>query len=239
MHISGTTGFDYSTMRISDDVVEQAGQCVRNIGWALGEAGCTFADVVRVRYILPNGDDFEPCWPVLRQHFGETRPAATMFVARLADPRMKIEIEVEARRPDEPKKVAADNALAFAAGSVLGDAVLTVEMKINYVRAVRGGGVVARADVVGAGHDEVWRRQAEDPAQRHRAFDPHREQRAVDGGEAIAGHREDAQLLVVEVDDGEPDLLAFTDEQPEVRTVVERRRRQDARQVDVAAAACD
>ena len=111
VHISGTTGFDYSTMRISDDVVEQAEQCLRNIGWALGEAGCSFADVVRVRYILPNRNDFEPCWPVLRQHFGETRPAATMFVAELADPRMKIEIEVEARRSDEPKKVAADHAL--------------------------------------------------------------------------------------------------------------------------------
>jgi enamine deaminase RidA (YjgF/YER057c/UK114 family) len=99
VHISGTTGFDYSTMTLPDDVVEQAEQCLRNIGWALAEAGCSFADVVRVRYLFPNRDDFEPCWPVLRRYFAEVRPAATMFVAGLADPRMKIEIEVDARRP--------------------------------------------------------------------------------------------------------------------------------------------
>ncbi|MEU1462798.1 RidA family protein [Streptomyces sp. NPDC005727] len=99
VHVSGTTGFDYATMTISDDVVEQAEQCLRNIGAALAEAGCGFPDVVRVRYLLPERADFEPCWPVLRRHFGEVRPAATMLVCGLADPRMKIEIEVDARRP--------------------------------------------------------------------------------------------------------------------------------------------
>jgi len=54
--------------------------------------------VVRVRYILPDAADFEPCWPMLRRHFGEVRPAATMIAAGLSDPRMKIEIEVTARR---------------------------------------------------------------------------------------------------------------------------------------------
>ncbi|GHJ40396.1 RidA family protein [Streptomyces sp. TS71-3] len=98
VHVSGTTGFDYTTMAISDDVVEQAEQCLRTIGFALAEAGCTFADVVRVRYLLPDRDDFEPCWPVLRRTFGEVRPAATMMVCGLADPRMKMEIEVYARR---------------------------------------------------------------------------------------------------------------------------------------------
>jgi enamine deaminase RidA (YjgF/YER057c/UK114 family) len=98
VYVSGTTGFDYSTMTISDDVVEQAEQCLRNIGAALAEADCTFADVVRVRYLLPNRDDFEPCWPVLRRVFGEVRPAATMLSCELYDPRMKIEIEVDARR---------------------------------------------------------------------------------------------------------------------------------------------
>jgi enamine deaminase RidA (YjgF/YER057c/UK114 family) len=100
VYVSGTTGFDYSTMTIPGDVVGQAEQCLRNIGSALSEAGCTFADVVRVRYVLPDRDDFEPCWPLLRRHFADVRPAATMFVAGLADPRMKIEIEVEARRHD-------------------------------------------------------------------------------------------------------------------------------------------
>lgn len=94
--ISGTTGFDYATMTISDDVSEQAEQTLRNIGTALAEAGSSFADVVRVHYSLPNTADFEPCWPVLRRYFGDVRPAATMLSAGLADPRMKIEIEVTA-----------------------------------------------------------------------------------------------------------------------------------------------
>ena len=96
--VSGTTGFDYDTMTISSDVREQAEQTMRNIERALAEAGSSFADVVRVRYILPDAADFEPCWPVLRQYFGEVRPAATMISAGLADPRMKIEVEVTARR---------------------------------------------------------------------------------------------------------------------------------------------
>lgn len=96
--VSGTTGFNYDTMTVSDDVIEQAEQTLRNIDKALEEAGSSFADVVRVHYILPNAADFEPCWPVLRRCFGEIRPAATMFSAGLADPRLKIEIEVTARK---------------------------------------------------------------------------------------------------------------------------------------------
>jgi enamine deaminase RidA (YjgF/YER057c/UK114 family) len=100
VHVSGTTGFDYSTMTISDDVVAQAKQCLANIGAALTEAGAGLADVVRVRYLLPDRADFEPCWPVLRECFGDIRPAATMQVCGLADPRMRIEIEVTAHRQD-------------------------------------------------------------------------------------------------------------------------------------------
>jgi enamine deaminase RidA (YjgF/YER057c/UK114 family) len=96
--VSGTTGFDYATMTISDDVVKQAEQCMRNIEQALAGAGSVISDVVRVRYILPGVEDFEPCWPVLRRYFGEVRPAATMIAAGLSDPRMKIEIEVTARK---------------------------------------------------------------------------------------------------------------------------------------------
>jgi len=96
--VSGTTGFDYQTMTISNDVVEQAEQCLRNIERALQEAGSTFTEVVRIHYILPRVEDFEPCWPVLRRCFGEIRPAATMICAGLADPRMKIEIEVTAHK---------------------------------------------------------------------------------------------------------------------------------------------
>jgi enamine deaminase RidA (YjgF/YER057c/UK114 family) len=96
--VSGTTGFDYTTMTIAEDVVEQAEQCLRNIEHALEQAGASFSDVVRIRYILPRAEDFPACWPVLRRVFGEIRPAATMIAAGLSDPRMKIEIEVTARR---------------------------------------------------------------------------------------------------------------------------------------------
>ncbi len=96
--VSGTTGFDYEAMTISSDIREQVEQTMRNVGKALAEAGSSLADVVRVRYILPDAADFEPCWPILRQYFGDIRPAATMIAAGLSDRRMKIEIEVTARR---------------------------------------------------------------------------------------------------------------------------------------------
>jgi enamine deaminase RidA (YjgF/YER057c/UK114 family) len=96
--VSGTTGFDYATMTIADDVGQQAEQCLKNIESALVQAGSSLADVVRVTYILPEANDFQRCWPVLRRYFGESRPAATMISAGLVDPRMKIEIEVTAVR---------------------------------------------------------------------------------------------------------------------------------------------
>ena len=98
--VSGTTGFDYADMAISDDVALQAEQALANIGMVLTEAGAAFTDVVRVRYILPDAADFPACWPALRAVFGDIRPAATMIQAGLADPRMKIEIEVTARLKD-------------------------------------------------------------------------------------------------------------------------------------------
>jgi enamine deaminase RidA (YjgF/YER057c/UK114 family) len=100
--VSGTTGFDYSTMTIRDGVIAQCEQALKNVGAALSEAGAAFSDVVRVRYLLPRREDFEPCWPLLRKAFAEARPAATMIEAGLSDPRMLIEIEVMARRPRAP-----------------------------------------------------------------------------------------------------------------------------------------
>jgi enamine deaminase RidA (YjgF/YER057c/UK114 family) len=85
-------------MTISDDVVVQCRQAMRNVASALSQAGGSIADIVRVRYMLPRREDFEPCWPVLKQYLGEVRPAATMIQAGLSDPRMKFEIEVTARR---------------------------------------------------------------------------------------------------------------------------------------------
>lgn len=96
--VSGTTGYDYSTMKISDDVARQTEQCFKNIAMALAEAGASLANVVRVHYIVPNAADFPACWPAMRAYLGDVRPAATMFSAGLADPRMKIEIEVTAHR---------------------------------------------------------------------------------------------------------------------------------------------
>lgn len=100
--VSGTTGFDYATMTISEDVATQAEQCLQNIATALTEAGCTLDDVVRVNYVLPTGADFEACWPLLRKHFGKAKPAAMVITAGLLDPRMKIEIEVTALKSASP-----------------------------------------------------------------------------------------------------------------------------------------
>ncbi len=95
--VSGTTGYDYGSMTISDDVVEQAEQAMQNIRTALADAGATFEDVVFVRYIFPRREDFEPCWPIFRRHLGDVGPAATMIVAGLYDEDMRLEIEVVAR----------------------------------------------------------------------------------------------------------------------------------------------
>ena len=94
--VSGTTGFDYTNMTIQEDAVAQCEQALKNIDAALKQAQSGFADVVRVRYLMTNGADFERCWPTMGKAFGAVRPAATMMVVGLADPRMKIEIEVTA-----------------------------------------------------------------------------------------------------------------------------------------------
>jgi len=97
--VSGTTGFDYATMEISDDVVEQAGQALDNIAAALAEAGCSLDDVLRVIYMLVDEKDFERTVPVIGRRFTVARPAATAIVAKLVDPRICVEIEVTARLP--------------------------------------------------------------------------------------------------------------------------------------------
>ncbi len=97
--VSGTTGYDYATMTIATDVVAQCERTLANIADALAQAGATLNDVVRCLYIVPDPADWEPCWPVLRRHFGETRPASTLIHARLQADAMRIEIEVTARLP--------------------------------------------------------------------------------------------------------------------------------------------
>ncbi len=100
VHVSGTTGFDYATMTISDDAAEQTRQCFRNITAALREAGCTLDDVVRVRYLLTDAALFAPLAPIFGEHFARARPAATAQICGLIDARMRIEIEVTAKLPD-------------------------------------------------------------------------------------------------------------------------------------------
>jgi enamine deaminase RidA (YjgF/YER057c/UK114 family) len=97
--MSGTTGFDYKSMTIADTIVEQAEQCFRNVAGVLEQAGVSFADVVRITYLVTRREDFEPIWPVLQRYLGEVRPACTVIVAQLLDPRMLIEVEVTAFKP--------------------------------------------------------------------------------------------------------------------------------------------
>lgn len=99
--VSGTTGYDYETMSISDDVTEQADQCFKKIEKVLLEANSSLSDIVRVTYVLPNKSDFEACWPIFRKYLGDTRPAAMMIEAGLLDDNMKLEIEVTAKREND------------------------------------------------------------------------------------------------------------------------------------------
>ena len=100
--VAGTTGFDYATMTISESIVEQTEQCLKNIEATLHKAGAGFKDIVRVHYIVPDASQFEACWPVLKKYLGDAPPAATMICAGLLDPRMKIEIEVTAVKSGAP-----------------------------------------------------------------------------------------------------------------------------------------
>lgn len=97
--VSGTTGYDYATMEMPDSIEDQCRNTLAIIAKALAEAGAGLNDVVRVRYILPDGGLFPRCWPILNAAFATARPAATMIEARLMEPEMKIEIEVTARMP--------------------------------------------------------------------------------------------------------------------------------------------
>jgi len=96
--VSGTTGYDYSRMRIEDDVVAQTRQAFDNIKAALAQAGCSLADVVRVHYYLTDQRDFARLAPIFGEYLGEARPAATALICQLVEPAMKIEIEVTAKR---------------------------------------------------------------------------------------------------------------------------------------------
>jgi len=97
--VSGTTGYNYETMSISDDVAEQADQALANIASALSQVGLALDDVVRVRYLLASRDDAQQCYPVFGRWFRDIRPAATLEIVQLLDDNMRVEIEVTAYRP--------------------------------------------------------------------------------------------------------------------------------------------
>lgn len=97
--VAGTTGYDYATMTIAPDVESQAAQALANVAAALGEAGMSLDDVVRVRYYLPDREDWPACWPVVRKAFSAARPAVTMVVCGLQEEAMRIEVEVTAYAP--------------------------------------------------------------------------------------------------------------------------------------------
>lgn len=96
--VSGTTGYDYATMTIADDVAAQTRQCLANIDAALDDAGFTRAQIVRAQYTITEADFADVVFPLLGAYFQSVRPAATMVVAGLIKPEMKIEIEVTALR---------------------------------------------------------------------------------------------------------------------------------------------
>jgi enamine deaminase RidA (YjgF/YER057c/UK114 family) len=94
--VSGCTGYNYDTMTISDDVAEQTEQTFKNIIWALSQANASIEDVVRVSYLVPNPDDFEKCWPIIKKYFGTILPTCTASCPKLISEKIKIEIEVTA-----------------------------------------------------------------------------------------------------------------------------------------------
>lgn len=96
--VSGTTGYDYTTMAMPESVEAQARNCLATIGEALGDAGFSFADVVRAHYYVTDAGYADLVFPILGETFGGIRPAATMIVCGLIRPEMKIEIEVTARK---------------------------------------------------------------------------------------------------------------------------------------------
>jgi enamine deaminase RidA (YjgF/YER057c/UK114 family) len=96
--VSGTTGYDYATMRMPETIEAQTRNCLKTIAAALEEGGFAMTDVVRAHYYITDRAYVDVVFPILGEAFGEIRPAATMIVCQLNKPEMKIEIEVTAKR---------------------------------------------------------------------------------------------------------------------------------------------
>ncbi|MGB3148290.1 MAG: RidA family protein [Paracoccaceae bacterium] len=94
--VSGVTGYDYGTMKMPTDVAQQVRNCFETIDWALTQGGFSMEDIVRVQYTITDAVFADAITSVLGEFLGEIRPAATMVVAGLIRPEMKVEIEVTA-----------------------------------------------------------------------------------------------------------------------------------------------
>lgn len=96
--ISGVTGYNYASMTLPEDVAEQTRNCLNTIEQVLSEAGFGMRDLVRMRYIIPDRASVRYIKPVLGSRLGVIQPAATMIIAGLMEPEMKIEIEATAMK---------------------------------------------------------------------------------------------------------------------------------------------
>lgn len=97
VYVSGTTGYDYATMTMPDDVGQQAANALATIDKALVEAGASIKDTVRVVYYVGDRADIDAVVRAVGPVFSEIRPAASMLIVQMIEPGMKIEIEVTAR----------------------------------------------------------------------------------------------------------------------------------------------
>ena len=96
--VAGTTGYDYATMAMPEAAVDQARAAFATIARTLEEAGFGMSDIVRVQYTIVEAGLRDEIAPALREALGAVRPAATMVVAGLTEPKMKVEIEITAFR---------------------------------------------------------------------------------------------------------------------------------------------
>jgi enamine deaminase RidA (YjgF/YER057c/UK114 family) len=97
--VAGTTGYDYASMTMPDDVGAQAKNALATIERALSEGGFARADIVRATYYVTEIADAEVLLPIFGEFFRDVHPATTLLaVAALYRAEMKVEIEVTAKR---------------------------------------------------------------------------------------------------------------------------------------------
>jgi enamine deaminase RidA (YjgF/YER057c/UK114 family) len=101
--ISGCSGFDYTDMTIAESMTEQTQQVFSNIDWCLSQANVDKNDVVRIRVIIADKGGYMDAAKVIGEWCEACKPSNTTWFAELPDPRIKVEIEVTARRSQHNK----------------------------------------------------------------------------------------------------------------------------------------